>query len=357
MGHGPAHERSSGDAVVSKSGSVVERIVTTVPSATEIVSLLGLEDRLVGISHECDFPPSVRKKQVVVKSVLDTQRMTSKEVDDSVLGYSSEGRSIYEIDEPLLRRLKPDLIITQELCEVCATPLRLVAKVISHLDPRPLTISLSPHDLEGVLENVVEVGSATGRLPEARRVVSLLHRRIERVKRRCLGNRGIPKPSVFCLEWLDPIYCSGHWMPELVKYAGGVEILGRQGEPSSVVPWPKVVASNPEVILVTVCGYSVERVLSEISTLTQRREWKRLQAVRNGRVFVLDGPSYYSRSGPRLVDGLEIMATLIHPELFADYNLPKGSAYSVSSGKYVTNPSRDLARRPYRAPAGMMSAK
>jgi iron complex transport system substrate-binding protein len=323
--------------VVSESGLAVEKIVTTLPSATEIVSLLGLEGKLVGISHECNYPPSVRKKPVVVKSVLDTQDMTSKEVDDAVVAYASKGRSVYEIDESLLRRLKPDLIITQELCEVCATPFQVVARSIARLEPKPRIISLSPHDLEDVLKNVIEVGAATGKLREARRVVSSLQQRIDRVKSRCLGNPRIARPSVFCLEWLNPIYCSGHWMPELVRYSGGVEILGRLGEASNVVPWQKVVASDPEVIFVTICGYGVERVLSEISALTGREEWKNLRAVRNGRVLVLDGPSYYSRSGPRLVDGLEIMASLLHPELFPDFSIPNGAAYSVSSGKYVTN--------------------
>jgi len=218
------HERSDDPATLSESRSAVERIVTTLPSATEIVSLLGLEDKLVGISHECNFPPTVRKKQVVVKSALDTQNMTSKEVDGAVLAYSSEGRSIYEVDESLLRRLKPDLIITQELCEVCATPLQIVARSIARLEPKPRIISLSPHDLEDLLKNVLEVGAATGKSAEARRVVSSLQRRIERVKDRCLRNPNIAKPTVFCLEWLDPIYCSGHWMPEIVKYAGGTEI-------------------------------------------------------------------------------------------------------------------------------------
>ena len=335
--HRHPRERSRGEVVFSESRSVVQRIVTTLPSATEIVSLLGLEDKLVGITHECDYPPSIRKKQVVMRSVFDTQKMTSKEIDDSVLAYLSKGRSIYEIDEPLLQRLKPDLIITQELCEVCATPLRVVARSIGRLDPKPKIISLSPHDLEDVLKNVIEVGAATGRVEEARKVVSSLQQRIDRVKNRCLGNLKTAKPSVFCLEWLDPIYCSGHWMPELVKYAGGVEILGRLGEPSNVVQWEKVVSADPEVIFVTVCGYNVGRTLSEISTLTERKEWKDLQAVRSGRVYVLDSPSYYSRSGPRLVDGLEIMASLLHPEFFPEYSIPDGTAYSVAAGKYITN--------------------
>jgi iron complex transport system substrate-binding protein len=346
--HRHLKQRSRGEdeaVAFSKGRREVKRIVTTLPSATEIVSLLGLEDKLVGITHECDFPPSIRGKQVVMRSVFDAQKMTSKEIDDSVLSYLRKGLSIYEIDEPLLRHLRPDLIITQELCEVCATPLQVVAKSIARLDPKPEILSLSPHNLADVLNNVIEVGRATGQLEQARRVVLSLQQRIDSVKNKCLENSKIPKPSVFCLEWLDPIYCSGHWMPELVKYAGGVEVLGRLGEPSNVVPWNQVVASDPEVIFVTVCGYKVGRTLSEISILTERRGgWNDLRAVRNGRVYVLDSPSYYSRSGPRLVDGLEIMASLLHPDLFPDYDIPEDAAYCLATAKYVTNLNKEVNR-------------
>ncbi len=328
--------------VALSAGWAPRRIVTTLPSATEIVSLLGLEDRLVGITHECDFPPSVRQKQVVMRSVFDAQKMTSKEIDESVLDWVSKGKSIYEIDEPLLRRLRPDLIITQELCEVCATPLQVVARSLARLDVKPRVISLSPHTLEDVLKNVIEVGAATGRLDAARAAVSSLRERIEKVKDRCHNVSALTRPSVFCMEWLDPIYCSGHWMPELVDYAGGREVLGRSGEPSTVVPWEKVIAADPDVIFVTVCGYHVERALSEISRLTQRPRWDQLRAVTNRRVYVLDSPSYYSRSGPRLVTGLEIMASLLHPELFLDYALPDKAAYSLSAKGYVTEPNTIL---------------
>jgi iron complex transport system substrate-binding protein len=319
----------------SKVENEVTRIVTTLPSATEIVSLLGLEDRLVGITHECDYPPSVRKKQVVMRSVFDSKNMNSKEIDDSVIEYVSKGRSIYAIDEDLLGRLNPDLIITQELCEVCATPLQVVAKSIAKLNPKPRILSLSPRSLEDVLENVLDVGRETGQIGRAFEVVTSLKERIDYVKQKCQRLPSTDKPTVFCLEWLEPLYCSGHWMPELVDYAGGKEVLGRLGKPSVVTTWENVLETNPEVIFVTVCGYSVERTLPEISRLTERNEWKKLQAVKNGRVFVLDSPSYYSRSGPRLVDGLEIMAFLLHPDLFPEYKLPNRAAYSLAKEYYM----------------------
>ncbi len=311
-----------------------ERIITTLPSATEIVALLGLGEKLVGITHECDYPPEVRSKPIVMRSVFDSSHMTSRAIDDAVLERVTKGESVYKIDEQLLRSLAPDLIITQELCEVCATPLRVVAKTIANLNPQPRILSLTPHNLEEVLEDVLRVGRATGRLDKAREVVSNLQARVAVVREKANGSQ-IGRPSVFCLEWLDPVYCSGHWMPELVDYAGGREILGSWGEPSTVVEWDSVLEADPEVIFVTVCGYDVGRTLSEISTLTGKPGWTELQAARNGRVFVLDSPAYYSRSGPRLVDGVEIMAYLLHPELFPEYRPPEFAAYSLSENRFI----------------------
>jgi iron complex transport system substrate-binding protein len=312
-----------------------DRIVTTLPSATEIISLLGLEDKLVGITHECDYPPSVRKKPVVMRSVFDSRQMTSREIDENVLSRVTTGRSVYEIDEKLLQYLSPDLIITQELCEVCATPLREVAKTIGGLDPKPEILSLTPHNLEEVIEDVERVGRATGTIEKAMQISRDLTRRVNLVREKTRNLSQTQRPTAFCLEWLDPIYCSGHWMPELVDYAGGKEILGKYGEPSTVVEWEKVLSADPDVIFVTVCGYDVKRTLVEISTLTEREGWNEMRAVRNRMVFVLDSPSYYSRSGPRLVDGLEIMAYLLHPELFPAYKTPQFSAFSLAAGKFI----------------------
>jgi iron complex transport system substrate-binding protein len=311
-----------------------ERIVTILPSATETVALLGLSNELVGITHECDYPPEVRGKPVVMRSVFDFTKLTSRAIDDAVLERVTKGKSVYQINEQLLKSLAPDLIITQELCEVCATPLREVSKTIANLNPQPRILSLSPHTLEDVLEDVVRVGKATGKLDEAREIVFGLETRINNVRAKCSDSQ-LKRPSVFCLEWLDPVYCSGHWMPELVEYAGGKEMLGKFGEPSTVVEWEKVLEADPEVIFVTVCGYDVRRTLSEISTLTGKPRWSHLHVVKKSRVFVLDSPAFYSRSGPRLVDGLEIMAYLLHPELFPEYKPLKFAAYSLSDCRFI----------------------
>lgn len=308
------------------------RIVTTLPGATEIVALLGLEENLVGVTHECDYPPSVKKKPVVMRSVFDTTRMNNKEIDDSVISTLTKGNSLYEIDEELLKSLKPDLIITQELCEVCATPLRDVSKAIGSLEQKPSVVSLTPHKLEDVLEDVMKVGRATGKVEKAEKVVSDLGRRIDSVRKKSGTLKD--RQSVLCLEWVDPIYCSGHWMPELVSYAGGRETIGKLGEQSTIISWQDIVKADPDVIFIVICGYNIERTLGEIEILTKSKYWDNLKAVRNDGVYVLDGGSYYSRSGPRLVDGLEIMAYILHPELFPEYCIPKDAAYSLSKGIY-----------------------
>jgi len=326
------HQRASVEELQSEGSA--KRIVTTLPSATEIVALLGLQDRLVGITHECDYPPEIRSKPVVMRSVFDSTKMTSRAIDDAVLERVTKGQSVYQIDEFLLRSLSPDLIITQELCEVCATPLREISKTIAGLNPAPRTLSLTPHNLEEVLDDVIRVGRATGRLEKAKEIVSLLQARVDYVREKC-ADPLVSRPTVFCLEWLDPIYCSGHWMPELVDYAGGKEVLGKFEEPSVAVEWEDVLRADPEVIFATACGYDVKRTLSEISTLTKKPEWEKLRAVREGKVFVLDSPSYYSRSGPRLVDGLEILAFLLHPDLFPEYCPPEFAAYSLNEDRFM----------------------
>jgi iron complex transport system substrate-binding protein len=213
--------------------------------------------------------------------------------------------------------------------------LREVARTIGSLDPKPEILSLTPHNLEEVIEDVVRVGRATGTLDKARQISEALSHRVNLVREKFVNNPAFHKPSVFCLEWLDPIYNSGHWMPELVEYAGGKEVLGKYGEPSTVVEWELVLEADPEIIFVTVCGYDVKRTLAEISTLTGRDGWNEMRAVKSGKVYILDSPSYYSRSGPRLVDGLEIMAFLLHPELFPGYRTPEFSAFSLAESKFI----------------------
>ncbi|MFQ5846488.1 MAG: cobalamin-binding protein [Candidatus Methylomirabilales bacterium] len=303
------------------------RVVSLLPSATEIVYLLGLGEQLVGVSHECDYPPAARGKPKIIKSAIASSGSTSREIDTRVRTFLERGEGIYRIDREALEAADPDLILTQELCEVCAAPYREVVAAAATLLRKPEILSLDPQCFDDVLTDVSRVGEATGRLGEAEKVVASLQARIERVTQ---GAAKAPtRPTVVCLEWLDPVMVSGHWIPEMVALAGGTEVLGNPGAPSRRVAWEQVLSAAPAVLILMPCGFSVERVLGEIHLLTGLPGWAGLPAVRCGRVFAVNGHALYSRSGPRLVEGIEVLAHLVHPELFPG-PVPENAVRTVS---------------------------
>ncbi|MBI4279467.1 MAG: cobalamin-binding protein [Armatimonadetes bacterium] len=288
------------------------RIVSLLPSATEIVCALGLTDALVGVSHDCDYPPEIRGKPVLSEAVV-TPDLTSPAVDAQIRGHLHTGKSVYHLDGAELARLRPDLILTQELCAVCAPSYTLVTQAARMLDAETRIVSLEPHGLFDILENIVLVGELTGRQAEARALAGALRARIERVRERVAG-RSVVRAA--CLEWLDPIYAAGHWIPEMVAVAGGRDVLGRPRAPSFVVEWETVRAAAPDEIVLRPCGFDVARTRAEIRLLTARDGCADLVAVRAGRVYLTDGSSYFSRPGPRIVDGVAILAAALHPEVF-----------------------------------------
>jgi iron complex transport system substrate-binding protein len=302
------------------------RIVSLLPSATEIVYLLGLGDDLTGVSHECDYPAAALGKRKIIAPAFEGSGLSSREIDTSVRTFLGRGEGIYRIDLEALQAADPDLILTQELCDVCAAPYQDVLEAVTHLPRKPEVLSLNPQHLRDVLQDVERVGEATGRLREAAQAVASLTERIDRVERRAAKAK--TRPPVACLEWLDPIMASGHWVPEMVALAGGREVLGKAGEPSERVEWERVLSCAPEILILMPCGFSVDRTLDEIHLLTNRPGWEDLPAVRQGKVFAVNGHAYFSRSGPRLVDGIEILAHLVHPELFTDL-IPAGAARTV----------------------------
>jgi iron complex transport system substrate-binding protein len=291
------------------------RIVSLLPSATEIVYLLGLENQLYGVSHECDYPPAALGKPTVIHPAFETAGLGSRQIDTRVRASLGRGEGIYQIDLEALREADPDLILTQELCDVCAAPYRDVLEAATHLPRKPEVLSLNPQRLADVLHDVERVGAAAGRLTRAERAVALLKERVEAVAER--GAKAATRPKVVCLEWLDPPMAAGHWTPEMVALAGGFEPLGDPGTPSRRVEWEQILACAPDILILMPCGFAVQRVLEEVHLLTALPGWRELPAVERGRVFAANGHAYYSRPGPRLVDGLEILARLVHPELFA----------------------------------------
>jgi iron complex transport system substrate-binding protein len=300
------------------------RIVSLLPSTTEIAFALGLGDQVVAVTHECDYPPAARERPVVTGSALDHSAASSAEIDAAVRGQLGEGLSIYTLNEALLDELRPDLILTQALCEVCAVSFGTVQRAVAGLGGEPHILSLEPTDLEGILGTVLAVGNAAGRRDEALGLVAALRARVEAVRARAAT--AAYRPRVACLEWFDPPFGPGHWLPELVEIAGGKAGLGRAGEPSRRISWGDVIAFAPEVIVLTPCGFDLERTVHEAAEiLPHRMGWSALPAVRAGRVYAVDGNSYFSRPGPRIVDSLELLARLIHPELFPGWGPAAGA--------------------------------
>src|SRR5262245_10361456 len=291
------------------------RICSLLPGATEIAYALGLGDQVVGVTHECDFPPEAKYKPVVVRSPIDPHRMTSKEIDGKVVELLQAGKGLYTIDEQAFVAADPDTILTQGLCDVCALDYNDVVKASKLLPRTPEIISLNPHSLNDVLEDVSRVGAMTDRKGAAALLVNDLRRRIEHIGRREPDYR----PRVVCLEWFDPLYVAGHWVPEMVALAGGYDVLGRVGEPSFKVEWSAVIDAKPDFILLMPCGFDVRRTLRESTPLRSLQGWKELPAVKAENVYAFNGSAYFSRPGPRLVNGLEILARIIHPQ---QINLP-----------------------------------
>lgn len=294
--------------------SSVPRIVSFLPSATEIACALGLENQLVGVTHECDYPPQVTAKPVVVRNALPIEEMSEAEIDDAVAARIRNGQSLYQVDEQLLQQLAPDLILTQDLCQVCAPSGNEVSVALKLLPNEPQILWLTPTTIEQIFDNVRELGKATNRLPEAEKLIADARARINKI---CAITDSLSRgPRVFCVEWFDPIYGSGHWVPQMVRLAGGVDELSREGKDSVRVRWRDVVEYAPEVLILTPCGFNLEQVVERAPQMMRYEGWSTLPAVRDDRVFAVDANSYFARPGPRVVDGVELLAHLIHPGLF-----------------------------------------
>ena len=291
------------------------RIVSLLPSATEMICALGLADRLFGITHECDFPPGLAGKTVVVRSVLPIERMSPAEIDRAVSERLQSGQSLYEIREDMVRAIRPDLVVTQDLCDVCAPSGLDLRQMIEALPERPEVLSLTPRSLDEIFENIRSLGQATGRLREAEALIAERRDRLAKLAARTAALA--TRPRVFCMEWLDPVYGCGHWVPEMVNLAGGRDALGRKHTDSIRIAWKDVCAFDPEVLIVMPCGYGLAKAAEQAQRLENYPGWRDLAAVRTNRVYAVDANAYFARPGPRVVDGVELLAHLIHPEALA----------------------------------------
>lgn len=297
------------------------KICSLLPGATEVVAALGAAEELVGISHECDYPPAVRNKPVLVRPVIDSDRCSSPDIDRQVHAAAAAGQNLYALDEALFARTAPDLVITQDLCHVCAITPDQLQRAIGALPKPPRLLTLNPTSLDDILTDAERIGDAIGRAADGRALAARLRSRLESI--RDTAARAAHCPKVVCLEWLDPLYVGGHWVPEMVTRAGGQDMLGHAGARSRKVTWDQILAAEPDVLVLMPCSFSAERTLREIGLVTDRPGWERLPAVRSGRVFAVDSSSFFSRPSPRLVEGVAMLAAIFHPALFGE-TLPAG---------------------------------
>jgi iron complex transport system substrate-binding protein len=289
------------------------RVVSLLPGATEVVAALGLVDAIVGVSHECDYPIEVRRKPVLVRPRIDSDQTSSSQIDRQVRTAASNAEALYWLDDVEFRAAQPDLVITQQLCDVCAitpTALETALKTMA----RPVEVlSLQPSTLEDVLLDIERIGRAVGREAMSRKLVAGLRSRLLKIKERLAGK--VHRPRVACLEWLDPLYLAGHWVPDMIAEAGGLDILGNAAGKSKPISLVQVALTAPEVIILAPCGFTARRTVREFEALALPELWAQFPVLRASRVFAVDAAAYFSRPGPRLIDGIERMAALIHPAL------------------------------------------
>lgn len=287
------------------------RICSLLPSATEVIAALGLLDDLVGISHECDYPASVKNVPIMVEPMIPPHGLASAEIDRQVGQLVASGQRLYRLNDRLLRQAQPDLILSQDLCHVCAVTPDQLHDALSSMEQQPTILTLNPSTVHDVIDDVVRIGDAANRSAEGHHLATELRNRLDAIKTRTqdIAHR----PRVVCIEWLSPLYIAGHWVPEMVQLAGGQDVLAQPQSPSRVVTWEEVLAAAPDVLIVMPCGFSVERTRTELLHLMEQPgQWK-LSPALAAQTYLVDASSYFSRPGPRLIDGIELLAAILHP--------------------------------------------
>lgn len=297
------------------------RIVSFLPSATETLYQLGAASQIVGVTHECNFPSGARKKPRVIRPSFDPGRMTGREIDSKIVELMRSGKDIYIVDNAALKKAEPDLIVAQGLCEVCSPFTKEISRAVNILGGRPDVLVLDPHDLDDILVSIMDVAEKVDRVVAGRKLVTSLQKRIDAVRGMKIANR----PRVLCIEWLDPLFTAGHWVPQMVEYAGGINGISVAGEPSRRMDIDEAAQFDPDIIVLMPCGFDIKRTLKELPLLASSEKWKSLRAVKAGNIYAVDANSYFSKPGPRTIVGLEIMAKISHPGASRRIKVPKGS--------------------------------
>lgn len=303
------------------------KLVSFLPSATEILYELGVGDDVLAVTHECNYPIEAKSKPRVIHSSFDPQKMSSQEIDKKVVELVSSGQDIYILDEQVLKKANPDLIVAQGICEVCSPYTREIDKAVSLLGGKPEVLVLDPKNLDDILQNIITVGEKVGRQDKAKDFVLKLQKRISNIK----DTSKISRPKVLCIEWLDPLFSAGHWVPQMVDIAGGINGISSTGAKSRKMQIDEITQFDPDIIILMPCGFDVSRTILEYEKLSEDRQWKKIKAVNRGEVYAVNANEYFSKPGPRTVTGLEILAKIIHPDTFRNLQVPKQSIQKIDS--------------------------
>ena len=306
---------------------IPERIISFLPSATELIYELGAQDSLFGVTHECLYPSNAKTKPRVISSVFDPILMSSREIDDKINELMKNGKEIYNINEKNIIKAKPDLIISQDVCEVCSAHTNQVNYALSILEKKPQVYTMNPHNLDEILFCIKEISKKIGKEDKGNMLVDSLEKRIDYIKNKKFENW----PSVIAIEWIDPLFTSGHWIPQMVETAGGKNLISSQKERSRKKGLDELKKIDPDIIIMMPCGFDVDRTIKEYGKiLAQDKEWNSLKAVQEGFVFAVDANSYFSKPSFRTITGIEILAKIIHPEIFGDIEIPENSFEKIN---------------------------
>jgi len=300
----------------------IERIVSFLPSATELIYELELEDKLYGVTHECQYPEDAKSKPRVIDTVIDGSSMSSPDIDKKTVELMREGKDIFVLKEKNLINARPDLIISQNTCEVCAAHSNQVTQAIQILEKKPQLHSIDPHNLDEILDSIIEISRLLGKERQGEKLRDSLKKRIDFVKNQNYTTR----PKILAIEWVKPFFTSGHWVPQMIEFAGGVNQISKAGEHSRRLEFDEIKSSDPDVIVAMPCGFDTNRTISEYNSfLKDDQSWNSLRAVQNNKVFAVDANSYFSKPSIRTITGLEILAMMIHPEILYELDVPEDS--------------------------------
>jgi len=305
----------------------INRIVSFLPSATELIYELGEQEKIFGVTHECDFPKDARTKPHVIESVFEPEKMSSKEINEKILDLVTNGNEIYELQVNNLKKANPDLIISQEICEVCSAYTNQVNNAMKILDKKPEIFAMNPHDINGILNTIEEISRKIHASKKGTKLIEALEKRIKFFEEKQISYT----PKVLAIEWIEPFYSAGHWIPEMIEIVGAKNLISKKSEHSRKIIFDEVKNSDPDIIIMMPCGFNVQRTIEEYNdNLKNDHNWQRLRAVKDKNVFAVDANSYFSKPSIRTITGIEILGKIIHPEEFSQVQVPDGSFRKIN---------------------------